>query len=204
MKPHALLLLIGTLLLPVHVPAQEAADEENLEADGFFVESVDVNVVNVEVYVTDKKGNRIKGLTKDDFTLQVDKSPIAITNFYVVEGGRARSAPGVDLLEPTDPRLPDVQEEPEEQRLHLVVFVDNFNLHPFTRNRTLSSLRNFLRTRLNRGDQVMLVTYDRSLHVRHPFTADPEIIASALFELEELSGHRIHFDSERPRHSAAC
>lgn len=197
MKPHALFLLLGTLLLSVPTLAQEAADQENLEADGFFVEQVDVNVVNVEVYVTDKKGNRIKGLTKDDFTLEVDKNSMAISNFYAVEGGKARNAKGLSTLQPADPRLPEIEPEPEEQRLHLVVFVDNFNLHPFTRNRTLSSLRNFLRTRLNRGDQVMLVTYDRSLHVRHPFTADPEIIASALFELEELSGHRIHFDSER-------
>jgi len=198
MKLQVLLLLLGSLfsLAPTH--AQDAVDEESLESEEIFVESVDVNVVNVEVYVTDKKGNRIKGFTKDDFELEVDRSPVAITNFYAVEGGRALTVPGVEFVEPVDPRLPESgQQEPEEQRLHLVVYVDNFNIHPFTRNRTLSSLRNFLRTRLSRGDQVMLVTYERSLHVRHPFTADPEIIASALFELEELSGHRVQFDSER-------
>ena len=62
---------------------------EDLAAEGLFVESVDVNVVNVEVYVTDKEGNRVTGLTRDDFVLEVSDRPVAITNFYAVEDGRA-------------------------------------------------------------------------------------------------------------------
>ena len=44
---------------PPAAPAEVAASE--------FFESIDVNVVNVDVYVTDKKGNRVRGLTVDDF-----------------------------------------------------------------------------------------------------------------------------------------
>src|SRR5206468_10786339 len=36
---------------------------------GKLVESVEVRVVNVDVVVTDRDGNRIDGLTKDDFEL---------------------------------------------------------------------------------------------------------------------------------------
>jgi VWFA-related protein len=197
-NPLALWPLLALLaLLPAHAqePEEAAVDPEDL-----FAEVVDVNVVNVEVYVTDKDGNRVKGLTQDDFELEVDRQAVAITNFYAVEGGKAVTEtvePIVSEDEPLDPRRREELLVPEDQRLHMVVYVDNFNLHPFTRNRVLSNLRTFLRTRLDRGDKVMLVTYDRSLHVRHPFTSDPELIASALFEIEELSGHAVHFDSER-------
>jgi len=198
-------LLVLVLLWAPALVAQEDAAELEEGDDGLFIEAVDVNVVNVDVYVTDKKGNRITGLTADDFELFENGQPVEVTNFYAVEGGRI---PGEDtevpesverLPVPEDPRrrLDESDELPEEQQLHLIVYVDNFNLHPFTRNRTLGAVRTFLRTKLKRGDRVMLVSYDRSLHIRHPFTNDPELIASALYELEEVSAHAVHHDSER-------
>ena len=78
-----------------------------------------------------------------------------------------------------------------------MVYVDNFNIRPFNRNRTLRALREFLTTKLRPGDRVMLVSYDRSLHVRRQFSNDPLTVASALFELEKLSAWGIHADSER-------
>lgn len=180
--------------------AAAAGEPEELE---IFGESVDVNVVNVEVFVTDKDGKRVRGLTQDDFVLQVDKKPVAITNFYAVENGKARqdvapAAPAADAAPALALPLPAAGEEvPDEQRLYLIVYIDNFNLRPFSRNRVIQATRTFLRSRMRRGDEVMLVTYDRSLKIRHPFTKDPEVVASALTELETLTGFGVHFDSER-------
>src|SRR5689334_8108116 len=53
-----------------------------------FFESIDVNVVNVEVYVTDRDGKRVQGLTRDDFQVLEDGKPVEITNFYAVSEGR--------------------------------------------------------------------------------------------------------------------
>ncbi len=86
---------------------------------------------------------------------------------------------------------------PEDQRLRLVVYIDNFNLRPFNRNRVMRELRAFLGQKLSRDDQIMLVTYDRELHVRRPFTSDPGLIASALNDLEKISAQGVHADSER-------
>ncbi len=188
---------------PPPPPAAPAAAEE-----GGFFESIDVNVVNVEVYVTDKRGNRVKGLTKDDFQLFQDSKPVAITNFYAVDdgkpttpefemGGEPAAAPTALPAAPAPARAPATVEIPEEQRLNLVVYIDNWNIKPFNRNRVFVGLRDFLRNRLSPGDRVMLMTYDREPHVRRPFTSDAATIASALFEIEKLSANGSRIESER-------
>jgi VWFA-related protein len=186
---------------PAPAPAAAPAGEE-----GFF-ETIDVNVVNVEVYVTDKRGNRVKGLTKDDFELFQDGKPVAISNFYAVDDGKPITPPSETAPATTEPapapmpvpQRPGVTaaEVPDDQRLDLVVYVDNWNIKPFNRNRVFVGLRNFLRNRLSPGDRVMLMTFDREPHLRRPFTSDPAIIASALFEIEKLSANGTRLDSER-------
>lgn len=202
-RPALAALCLLTAVLAVPAFAQDEDDSTGAE-ELPFGEVVDVNLVNVEVYVSDKDGQRITGLTQDDFILEVDKKPVAITNFYVVEKGRAlgEGEEAMDTLErPVLPtpmqRLEAEDNRPEEQQLHLVVYIDNFNLKPFSRNRVLRNTRVWLRQHIQPGDKVMLVTYERSLHVRHPFTRDPELIANALYELEDISAHRVHYESER-------
>ena len=204
-----LLLLALALALPLAPAgrAQEPATPETeapVEATGdedVFFETVDVNVVNVQVFVTDKKGNPITGLGVDDFEVFEDKRPVKITNFFAVEGRRpvvaASSAEPVVAAPEAQPALPEASEPlPADQQLHLIVYIDNFNIRPFNRNRVFRRLREFLSQKLERGDRVMLVTYDRSLHFRHPFTSNPDLVASALFDLEKLSGHALQYDSE--------
>jgi len=192
---------------PVEAEAPTAPDQEpgasapEDEAVGLFFDTVDVNVVNIDVYVTDKAGNRVLGLTKDDFELYEEKRPVTITNFYAVEDGKpvieqaGQSTGGVEAPEAPVPQ--DEVDIPEDQRLHLVVYIDNWNIKPFSRNRIFRYIREFLRTQLSVGDRVMLVTYDREPHVRREFTSDPIAIASALFELEELSGYGVRLEGDR-------
>ena len=63
-----------------------------------FIDTVDVNVINVDVFVTDKDGHRVTGLTQDDFELLVDKRPVAISNFYAVDEA-TKANERVELLE---------------------------------------------------------------------------------------------------------
>lgn len=184
---------------------QEATPDTGGEpAEGQFFESIDVNVVNVDVFVTDRKGNRIRGLSVDDFELFENRRPVQITNFYAVEDGRpVLAGPGMltpgSLPEAATVSTPGGGEAavPEDQRLHLVVYVDNWNIRPFNRNRVFVAMREFLRERLSPSDRVMLMTYDREPHMRRPFTSDPAVVASALFEIEKLSANGVRLESDR-------
>ena len=93
----------------------------------------------------------------------------------------------VDPLADPGPEIDELA-YPEEQRLNIIIYVDNLFIHPLNRNRVFSRLRGFMYDTLKPGDQVMVASYDRSLHIRHPFTIDIDNVSLALEELEKLTG----------------
>ena len=179
-------------------PPPAATDQEP------FVDIVNVSVVNVEVTVTDKQGRPVTGLKKEDFQLFENGRPVEITNFYAVSEGKpttplevaAAPAPAAPGAPPPPHPLEEVK-TPAEQRLSLIIYIDNFNLEPFHRNRVMRELRAFIGQKLSKGDQLMLVTYDRELHIRRPFTSDPSLIAATMLDLEKISAQGVHGVSER-------
>src|SRR5215210_8821822 len=116
-----LLLSAGSAVQAQKKPAQPEAVDQGLG------EIVNVNVVNLDVYVTDKSGKRIQGLKMDDFDIFENGKKMAITNFYAVEGGKAKMV-GDDPVPaapvPAKPGPPGIQtaQLPEDQRLRLVVY----------------------------------------------------------------------------------
>jgi VWFA-related protein len=186
----------------------DSKDADQKEEESPFGETIFVRIVNVDVFVRDKDGNPVKGLKKEDFELYEGDKPIAITNFYEYEGGKevATDHP----VEPAKKERPKNRDEvfdshpglkasdvPEDQRLNLVVYVDQQNITPIARNKMFRFLRQFLNTKVTRDDRVMLVTYNRSLKVVRGFTSDPQLIADATYELEKHTGGRTTQQSDR-------
>ena len=85
--------LLAALALPVAGQQQPAAPEE---PSSIFGETIDVRVVNVEVVVTDRQGNRVTGLGPGDFRLRVDGKDVPIEYFTEVRGGQAIAATPAD------------------------------------------------------------------------------------------------------------
>src|SRR6185312_14519195 len=124
-----------------------------------------------------------------------DGKPVAITDFYAVDAGKT-NAPDASAVAPAAGEPVASELPPDDQRLHLVIYIDNFNLRPFNRNRVLRDVRAFLSQKVHKGDSVMLVSYDRELHVRRTFTTDAQAIAAATFELEKLSAQGVSADGD--------
>ncbi len=171
-----LLLLLG-LALPS--AAQEASGN-------IFVDRVDVDLVNLEVFVTDGDGQRVNDLQRQDFEIWVDGKQVEISNFYS------------EIIEPTPPATAGTPEElaaeptsqpvvDEQRRLNLVVYVDHINIHPTNRQKALHQLEAFLPQRAQAGDRVMLVGHARGLTIEQPLTNDPELINSGLDRLRQAA-----------------
>lgn len=180
----ALLLLASTAASPqaAETPAPAGA------APPFF-ERVEVNVVNVEVWVADRRGNRVTGLTPNDFEILEDGKPVEISNFYTVEWAESMLAtPKLDALAPAAPGAPAAAERrvPPDQQLSLVIFIDNAHLFPAHRKKLLEKLEIWVEDRVIEGDNLMLVTFDRQLRVVQPFTRDRWAIVDAIGKVRKM------------------
>ncbi|MFY9823986.1 MAG: VWA domain-containing protein [Thermoanaerobaculia bacterium] len=142
--------------------------------DDSFGEEIQVNVVNLDVFVSDKKGKPIDGLQAGDFTVTEDGKPVKITNFYTEKRQPSATAGGAKAA----------AERPQDQRLRLVVFVDDVNTEPMTRGRILDRVSPFLHNELLPGDEVMLVRYAQKLDIRRSFTTDIDQVVADISKLQ--------------------
>jgi VWFA-related protein len=145
-----------------------------------YVEHIDVRVIGVDVVVTDKKGNSITGLTKDDFQIFENGLEKPISNFYVIEGKPATQAIAVPAPGAPAPPVAPKEEISEQLRRRIILYIDNLSLAPFNRNRVFKQMKEFVKDVMRPGDEAMVATYNRSLKVRAPFTRDPVQIQQTL------------------------
>ncbi len=163
-----------------------------------FGEQVEVNVVNVEVYVTDREGRPVTGLQRKDFTILEDGKPMEAVNFEAVAGQPVPAA-GAAPATPAPQAAVDTAAARAGEGQHLAVFIDNTFLLPAHRNRAVGQIREFLAKGLAPADKVMVVTQDPGLHVRLPFTADRAALDAALSGIESLAAPGLQLENERKR-----
>lgn len=198
--PRSTLHLLAAVFLAV-TPRAVAQTAPPPEPDPTFYESIDVNVANVEVYVTDKQGKRVQGLTKDDFQVFEDGQPVEITNFFSMFEGQPATADEEVEAEATPPAgaaSASAKPRPDTQRLYLAIFLDNRTLVPATRKRVLDSVKEFV-SHLQPGDRILLAGYDNSVVIRQGLTNDPEALAAAIDEVARAAAGGVSRDSERQR-----
>jgi VWFA-related protein len=186
----AALAALAAVLLPDLALAQDSEQT--------FYESIDVNVVNVEVHVTDKEGRRVQGLTRDDFQVLEDGKPVEITNFYAMSAETEGQASQAVEAEETAEAPASPAAVPADQRLYLAIFLDNRSLLPASRNHILKSIREFV-TRLRPEDRILIAAYDGSVRVRQGLTNDPATLSAALEEMAKVAPGGVTRNSERRR-----
>lgn len=206
MHPHRILpdpfsrFLVLVLVAAVAVAGAAVAQEEpGAGADRpLFVDRVDVDIVNVEVFVTDARDRRVTGLEMDDFEVLVDGEPVELSNFFSVsQPDRVAAELAREQATAEGHAVTPASELPEEQQLNLVVYVDHFNIAPQNRKRALEELEGFLEDRMFQGDRVMLMGYDGQLEVAQSFTRDWNRVREGLRRLGEGKAMRLQQDAER-------
>jgi VWFA-related protein len=152
---------------------------EPLQPTPTFGERIEVRVVNVEVVVTDRQGNRVPGLAPADFRLRVDGKPVPIDYFTEVRGGAAIAPePGA----PTAVRgLPTLEPGSPVGTSYLVLVDDFFSVGP-RRDTVLRALKDDL-ARLGPDDRMAIVAYDGArLDMLTSWTNSPTALSRAITE----------------------
>lgn len=138
-----------TLFLPTAVEALHAQEQPKI--------SVEVKVVNILATVRDKKGKIISNLTKDDFDLQEDGRPQAITYF-----SRETDLP-----------------------LTLGLLVDTSGSQTRVLGQERDASNSFLDQMMREKDMAFLIHFDREVELLQDLTSSHQKLQSALALLDE-------------------
>ncbi len=191
--------LLGLLILLVVVAVfAEGEKESGLTPIGglTFADEFELTVVNVMAHVTDKKGNLVTDLTKEDFRIVQDRQEKEISNFQLyTEAVYEQYAAAAAKLPPGMP-LPESTIEP--QPVNMVVYIDNDNLHPLDRNRVLRNVREFVAENLRPPMQMMVVEGSLgNLKILQSFTSNSREVRDSLRGMTSRAGGRPGRDSAR-------
>lgn len=152
-------LLLGALA--GRAQEEQSAPIEDSRRQGAASERVDVDVVNVDVYVSDKKGNPVTNLAQGDFQVFEDEKKVKLTNFLA--GG-----------------------ELGRQELSVVVYVDVTQLEDATRRAAVEAASTALGTLMADGSlPVMIVGFDGLMHMEQDFTTDFAKVGAALHRVQD-------------------
>jgi len=175
-------------LVAIFLVAVSAAAQETPPTDQVFTGSVRVDVVNVDVFVTDGDGNPVYGLQREDFELIVEGRQMEISNFY------APRPPHAPKPEPGPVALEAIEVPPPPR--HIVVFVDHTNLLPTRRQEVMESLRGLIEDRLAQGDRIMITAYDARVDVLSNFGDEPEAHLAAIATISNTTASTFETQSE--------
>jgi VWFA-related protein len=162
------------------VGAQQPAEEYQ------FSEVIDVQLVNVEVWVTDGKGRPVRGLTADAFEVLEDGQPVEITYFAEIQGNRPVLTELEQVLaEPRPEAPPPPPSTPDGEPSHLVVYFDQLHLLPSSRRRAIEDLREFLLKREVAPERVLILSQDQNLTTEATFGSSWGELDEALSRLSK-------------------
>lgn len=145
------LVLLGWVLTGGLLSAQ--SERTTAEQTPVFGETVDVRVVNLEVVVTDRKGQRIKGLGAQDFELRLDGESVPIEYFSEIDEGIIQDAGEIEAV------APGGLEAGEPVATSYLLFIDEFFSITRDRDRLIDRLIDQVSS-MGPEDRMAVVRYD--------------------------------------------
>lgn len=138
---------------------------------------VDVNVVNVDVTVTDRSGNPIMNLTRDDFEVFEDGKPMKVTNFSLVE----KTMKSITTI----PSSQQAAASPSVSRRKLMILVDNNYLQKQERDRALRTIESYLQSNEFQGEWAV-AAIGHMIEPVQPFTSDKSLLQAAFNKVKHM------------------
>jgi VWFA-related protein len=145
-----------------------------------FLEEISVEVVNVDVVVTDERGLPVTGLTADDFVVYEDGRPREVSNFFAFRQGELLLDRG-EKLAPAEEPFPD-----QRMRRRMALLFDNNSLERRHRNQVIEELEQFVLEQFDGTYEWAVVAYGDELQLMQPFTADKTTVLGALGRVADL------------------
>jgi VWFA-related protein len=194
----ALLLVNGT----VPVPAQEPPAAQQQPAQPQYRMHVTSELVLVNVVVRDKKGNLVRDLKKDDFSVAEDGKRQEISTFdfenvdaLATAGAAEATVSGAagtsNLLKNTSQPAMDAR----DRRL-MLLFFDFSGMDPEQIERGVDSAKKFVQTKMLPADMIALVSLSTNMRVDLDFSDDKAKVLAALSAYTSSEGQGFDLGTE--------
>ena len=176
------LLLVSALViagLAAAVPVAGVAQAQDADRPSFS-EVVDVQLVNVEVWVSDRRGRPVTGLGPDDFEVREDGEPVTVEFFSEVAGAVSARPVGEDGEPAAEPGPAATGSGAAAEPAHLVLYFDELHLGPASRKQAIEDLRAFLAEERFPAERILIFRQNRDLITEAYFGSSREDLDAAL------------------------
>ncbi len=168
-----------TLALALALAAPLVAQDEPQ-----FEERIDVNLVQLDVTVTDKKGNQILGLDKDDFIVTENGTQVTIDSIDYFTNRR--------LLDAPENQAAFKVERVRDERYFVIMFhtLPDSNFRARFQSDVQMARRasiDFVENQMRDEDRIAIVGYDIRLKIYSDFSSDRKALVEAIDEAVTFS-----------------
>ncbi len=153
---------------------------------------VNVDLVQVDVIVTDAKGNHVTDLTAADFEILEDGKPQRIANFSLVAAGPATAeekAGHVPAAARDEAPIAAARIAPGQADRTMAIVIDDLGISEQSFAAVHVALEKFI-DQVGPGDLVALVTTSGRLGALQRLTSDKRLLRAALDKFKSLPNHR--------------
>jgi VWFA-related protein len=148
-------------------------------------ESVEVNLMVLDVAVVDAKGKPVAGLPASAFRVEVAKKPAEVAFVdEIARGTRPATPTPAELEKQTSGAAPPESDSQLTVPRYVSVFFDSRSMTPMSRNRAIAALRE-LTLAFSPDDQVQLLDFGSSLRVIRPWTTSKEALLAGLSDIAD-------------------
>lgn len=179
---------------PTPAPVEESDD----------VVKISTTLIQIDVSVTDKKGNVVKDLKAEDFEIYENGKKQDITNFSFISNIRT-SSPQTPVKTDEKFTIPTptvtAPPRPDQVRRTIALVVDDFNLSFTSIDKVKRALKKFVDEQMQPGDLVAIIRTSSGVGVLQQFTSDRRQLYAAIENIRWSNigtGNITTFEAVRP------
>lgn len=188
--------VLALVLAAIAAPGQDAAQNfQHKPEPEKPLAHVNVDLAQMDVVVTDAKGNHVTDLKPQELEILENGKPQHIINFSFVPGARgvstantsANAMPADDARNAAPPLPPNAAGETTRT---IVVIVDDLGLGEQSFAAVHAALQRFVGQQVGPGDLVAIVTTSGRLGSLQCLTSDKRLLRAAVAKLRSIPSHR--------------
>ena len=169
---------LAALLIAVVPAAAQQTQPAELDDSGLVLR-FDVNLVQIDAVVTDRRGRRVTDLTPEDFEIRQDGKIQRITHFSYIPEEEPLAAEHL----PSRPEQPSQLERAEVRRT-IAILVDDYKMEFADIVRTRHALRRFVKEELRPDDMVSVLRTTLGSGALQQFSADRDYLEHVIERLQ--------------------